>query len=983
MSDCLNESILFKLAQGDLELAESTEIEQHIDACIWCRRLVAETARVALRSGAATNSAPLDAPAKIARGTELGRYVILQRVGVGAMGVVYAAYDSKLDRKIALKLLHDIADDEAPEQHRDRLLREAQALARLSHPNVIAVYDVGDFAGQLFLSMEFVEGETLTAWLGARPRSPAEILEIFIAAGRGLSAAHRAGLVHRDFKPDNVLVGRDGRVRVTDFGLARRTARDDAAGTSLDQSSSAGGTPLYMAPEQHLGQAVDPRSDQFSFCVTLFEALANVHPFAARTRQELAVAVLRGNVRPFKPDARTPAAVERALRHGLSPRRDDRYPSMEALLEALAPARRRQQSLFVGGALVCALAALATAAIREARAPRLLCQGAEHKFDRVWDPQIRETIAAAFARSDKPYAMDVWRTVAHGLDDYSRKWAAMYTDACEATRIRGDQSEALLDRRMQCLDERQKQAAALSQLLLHADAPIIERAVDATSALPRIEACANVEELLQEQPPPTDAATRAHVDELQARLANAAALQTAGRISEALPLTGAIATASQALHYRPLEAKALLQRGVLQRLTGDHKNGIASLTNALMAAEAGRSDRVLLEVLTELIAVEGYLGHADEAARWTRWAAAVLERGGHDRHDAALLEYSLGWLSLSQRNDREARTHFTAAVAAVEPSGDEPLLASSLYGLGVTLGNMGQGAAAIPYFERARALREKLFGPRHPLVAEVLAQLSGVHVAMGAMDEALAEARSSLHILEAAFGSRTSDVARGYISLGFVHNVRGEFEDALECFLKGRARFRDTVGPDHLDTLGAANAIAAMQIQIGRYQDARAELEQLLATLTRTHHAQGDAAADAWTSLGQIDIEEQHWARALEELHRALAIAETAFGADSPQLWPQLGQLGRAWLGLGRPDKAATTLQRALSIGPESEIPPISRADIELALARALWDGGGDRQRALALAATAQRDYERAAAPPTRGLERVRAWRNERSAAAQ
>lgn len=304
-------------------------------------------------------------PPELTVGGHVGRYVILRRLGEGGMGIVYAAYDAELDRKVAIKLLHDSASDN-PER-RTRLLREAQAMARISHPNVVNVYEVGEVSGRIYVAMEFVDGVTLAEWQ-LRPHSWVEILELYRAAGEGLAAAHRAGLVHRDFKPENVLVGGDGRPRVADFGLARSGPEERGEGTqgpaatssSSSSSSEPGGqralspaltvagtimgTPLYMSPEQHSGEATDGRSDQFSFCAALFEALYKTLPFAGDNLRALSFNVLSGRLRPLPAGTSVPERIGAALKRGLSVAAEARFPSMTELLAALAVDPRRDPS---------------------------------------------------------------------------------------------------------------------------------------------------------------------------------------------------------------------------------------------------------------------------------------------------------------------------------------------------------------------------------------------------------------------------------------------------------------------------------------------------------------------------------------------------------------------------------------------------------------------------------------------------------------
>ncbi len=346
------------------------------------------------------------------RGSAVGRYVVLEFIGSGGMGMVYAAYDPELDRKVALKLLRpDRAGAEG--EAALRLQREAQAIARLSDPHVVAVYDAGTFGDQVFVAMEFVEGRTLRQWLADGKRGWPEVLEVFVAAGHGLAAAHAAGLVHRDFKPDNVLLGTDGRVKVADFGLARPAG--EVGGEVLPSSSGSGsggllaspltewgavmGTPAYMAPEQRRGAAADARSDQFSFCVALWEALYGQKPFAG---QEL---------REPPEGSGVPARLGPVLRRGLSASPEERFPGMKDLLDDLQhdPAVFRRRWL-VAAALILGTAALFSGlGYFQARRAQL-CGGAGEKLAGVWDADRKAAGLASFLRSGSPIARQALST---------------------------------------------------------------------------------------------------------------------------------------------------------------------------------------------------------------------------------------------------------------------------------------------------------------------------------------------------------------------------------------------------------------------------------------------------------------------------------------------------------------------------------------------------------------------------------------------
>src|SRR5580704_12828762 len=381
--DCLDDNLASEFVSGSMPSPAQTKVERHLAGCRDCRQLVAALAGTGDDSDVATH--PRDKltesqagklPA-LSIGDRVGRYLVLSTLGAGGMGMVFAAYDPQLDRKIALKVLRTNLGANTADA-RKRLKREAQAIARLNHPNVVGVYDVGTTTSgeDVYIAMEFVEGDTLTTWLKRYPRTWREILEIFAQAGRGLMAAHSVGLLHRDFKPDNVLVGSDGRVRVTDFGLARSlfgiddsnrgpVADGDPAKliqVDLTATGTVLGTPRYMPPEQLQGPNIDARSDQFSFCVALYEALYNVHPLSGAT----SVAMLeRGTpAEPPPADTRVPSKVGRAVMRGLSRERSDRFAAMAELMTELAPPEPRPKlRMAVAIAVMTILLGGATAAI--------------------------------------------------------------------------------------------------------------------------------------------------------------------------------------------------------------------------------------------------------------------------------------------------------------------------------------------------------------------------------------------------------------------------------------------------------------------------------------------------------------------------------------------------------------------------------------------------------------------------------------------
>lgn len=372
---CLSEDLVLALAQGQLATEKLRDAEQHVSQCRDCRQLVAEAMRYGGQDegegphpdrSPPRERGPTASPR--APGTRVGRFEIEGVLGAGASGIVYRAYDPQLDRRVALKLLRpDIGGPTEAADWRRRMVLEAQAMARLTHPNVVVVYDGGLLGDEVFIAMEIVEGESLASWLRRRPRNPTEIVGIFFPIAHGLAAAHAAGVVHGDFKPANVLVGDDGRPRIADFGLAHRVTQ------ARPEAGRSAGTPLYMAPEQMLGQGAQAASDQFGYCVALFEALYGRHPFgdfakATPSLLELSSAVIRGDLRVPSAGSAVPHELFEVLRRGLSARVELRFASMTALAEALERAvgrslaragrRRAGRAAVVAGAVAAAAAGL-------------------------------------------------------------------------------------------------------------------------------------------------------------------------------------------------------------------------------------------------------------------------------------------------------------------------------------------------------------------------------------------------------------------------------------------------------------------------------------------------------------------------------------------------------------------------------------------------------------------------------------------------
>ena len=465
-------------------------------------------------------------------GAMAGASRILELIGAGGLGRVYRAYDDRLRREVAVKILR------AGDDHAAMLLAEAQTMARLAHPNVVAVYDVGTVAGRPYVAMELVEGEDLRAWLERGPHPWREVVALFVAAGRGLAAAHAAGIVHRDFKPDNVFLGKDGRARVGDFGLAAphgdpgAVAAADLEALSSDPirySAAVAGTPAYLSPEQHLREPVDARADQFAFSVALHEGLYGVRPFSGRSLTELRQNVLEHAVVVAPSSSGVPGWVRAVVLRGLARDPAARFPSMDAMLRALErdpAARRRRLTVGVGLAATSALAL--TGLLRTAAPPPApTCDGGRARVAASWGPGPRAALERAFLASGHTDGGAAFTSVATVLDRYATGWAAMYDDACAATAVRHAQSPELLDLRMACLERR---LGALDQVTARlAQEPsreLVAAAPKVVRALDDVTACGDVLALRAAMPPPADAPRRARASR---RSSSGAARSRGGR----------------------------------------------------------------------------------------------------------------------------------------------------------------------------------------------------------------------------------------------------------------------------------------------------------------------------------------------------------------------------------------------------------------------------------------------------------------------
>ncbi len=1039
---CPAERTLDELATGGLSPDGRAAVLAHAADCPACAARLSKGPAGAIEATADVGTAP-GAPALedvlLPRGASIGRYLVLDKLGDGGMGVVYAAYDSELHRKVAVKLLRNKKGARPAEAAtaQQRMLREAQALARLSHPNVISVFDVGTYGERVFMAMELVEGTTLRERFTRERPAWREVVRWFVEAGRGLQAAHQAGLIHRDFKPDNVLVGGDGRVRVMDFGLARQAeapAEDEATApldleptprspnpslleVPLTRAGLRMGTLQYMAPEQHQ-RAGDERSDQFSFCVSLYEALYGARPFRV---ERLSPQSTDWRLPPAPRGVRVPAHLRRLLARGLSPEPERRFGSMAQLLAELSrdpiAARRRWGAASAVG--LVALTALG-ASWRVASGRQAACSGGAQQLASAWDEGRRAQVERALLGTGVPYAAQTWERVQAGLDDYARGWAGQYAEACEATSVRKEQSAEVLDLRMGCLQRAKVELSSAVEVLAAADPAVLETAVKVVAGLPPLARCADVEALRQAVPAPRDLAEQRQVTQVRAELSAAAALENAGRYEQALARAAAAEAQLASLAYRPVHAEVLLRKGSVLLQQGQFPAAEAALHQAFtiglevgaleLAVTAGAALGVVVgerlarpaeglwlgetalglsgrvpggraESLARqaLASVHERRGKYEEAEAQLRRALELSARAaGAESLDAALVRNSLAIILYREGHYPEAEAEHRRVLALRQKllGADHPLVAQSMANLGSTLQRLGREADAEVQMRAALVLRERVLGAEHPDVAHTLHILATLLADMGRLDEAEAAQRRALAIREKLFGEMHPSVTQSLNNLAYVLQNRGQYGEAERTLLRVVALREKMLGPEHPDLAQSLALLGVVQRNGGKLPQAEESLRRGLVLGTKALGPEHPLVAQVHHELGLCLSGRGRYAEAEAEERTALALHEKRLGPEHLQVATVGRDLALLLVKQGRPAEALALARRALKIAAAPGVAPRDRAELAFPLAKVLW-AAGERTEALARAREASAGYTQPEDAPRRTA--VEQWLAQRS----
>jgi len=1004
-SACPSEDAIAAFLADELGAAEREALERHMDACSACQAVVSEMIRVFAGSRIPTTgpdgsigqaSAPARRSDALSAGATIGRYRVIEIVGIGGMGIVYAADDPELQRRVAVKVLRTSGHVDA-DAHSQRLLREARALAKLSHPNVIPVYDVGTWNDRVFVAMEFVDGWTLGKWLALRPRTWATVGPVLLAAGRGLAAAHEAGFVHRDLKPDNILVSRSGRVFVTDFGLARwaeattvepsvaplqgwtlthpttgsrpgseadsRTQPEPFA--TLTRSGAFVGTPAYMAPEQFTAEPVGPAADQFAFCVVLWEALFGKRPFEGRTLGALAHAVCEADPPAFPSGVQVPRPVKAALLRGLAKRPDDRHPSMAALLHALEPTRRTWVPWTAAGAIAAAsVGAMLLSTKADPAAATVPCSNLPGLTE-VWGDARRTAIAAAFDQTGARYAAPTSaRTIAE-LDAYADTWAARELEICEAQQ-QGSMDVGRTAMRLDCLDRSREFFTGIVDGLEHADVALVDRAVRVVTGLPDLGACVDDARLGAERKPDAPPERTAEVESVRAALLGADADLQLGRYAAGLQRVDAEVERAAALGFQPLVAEVAYTRGRLLSNLARNDEAAVELERAELEATASRHIQIAAKAVIMQLYVMGRrrdewptIAAMVKRAEATAQAARLAPGERAALHiNAAVGAYYAGELEIAEAESKRA-------LELIDRDAEPLRWATASLNLASYMRKRGAIETAVPTIRAVIDVYTAELGRVHPDVAEAYRELAISLKNLERFDEARQAAQASLAITAEAMGEAHYTYGGALSTSSGIEGAAGEYAEALALADRSIDVLRAAGQPTQIPEAQKAEWLIAL----GRPDEASPIVDALMAAEVERRGADSPSTAWIWFVRCSLESKRRDVDATRAACDRAIAVTGAAPGSDD-ELSLQLDRaVYLAEAGAG--EAAITPLQALLPRVEESPATPTT-ARIFRELGERSWAFAGSRARARAWVERAHAQFVEVGLAET--AAEVRAW---------
>ena len=999
---CPSDDRLNTYLAGQLEPWEAATIEQHVATCPTCPAVIEAHSSLFARGSSELRSNDGDntrEPGRVlAPGDKVGDYVLLHRIGAGGMGVVWAAYDPLLDRQLAIKLLGDHAH--ASRSLRARFEREARITAKLLHPAIVHIQEAGTHAGEPYYVMKLVGGKSLDSAIAERTSVAARLALVpnVTAIVDAIAYAHEAGVLHRDLKPQNVMVGEFGETVVIDWGLASTTkaaaaaaATDAPTPDSTMNPSGVLGTPSYMPPEQASGLLVDHRADIYALGAILYQVIVGKRPYANHTPAATLVAVLDGPPEPLAtlaPDA--PHDLRTIAETAMAREPADRYATARQLADELKRfstgqmvgahrysrherARRwvgRHRTVLTLGTVV-ALAGAATAGLaRDATVADTRCSGMEHRLAGVWDPFRAATVRVAFIASGAPHGTASADRVVKRLDDYGHDWTAVRVEACEATHRRGEQSEALLDLRMQCLDRKRSALNALASLLdgdVSRDA--VDRAIQSTAQLAPVADCSDGTALLAAFPAPPLPLVPA-VQAAQHDLDAAVALESLGRYREAVAAIETLAPRARNLAYPPLTAAVHYWHARTLRLVTDYVRAEAIARTAIATAATAKDDTLAADSWFELLHAMMMQNKSDEAAKLDSFAAVAVARAGNTPVLQARLLNVQGSAAFKQLDLKTARARYERSLALGDRN--DPRQWVNVMNLGMLSQREGKFADAKRVFEELVAQYERELGPDHPETARVLYNLALAQQSLGELAEARTSCERSLRIRTASLGAEDPRTAESIELLGQIMSRQGDPQ--AETQLRRAVQIKEKLlGPKHADVARMLGNLADVIQREGKLDEATELHRRALAIKLEVYGPKHPHTAYSLHGLGVVLADRGDCVAARPYLADALESFTAAHGPDHPTLAYVLVGLGRCDLELGHIEQAVIEAERALAIREKSQPDPEAVAEASFLLGRAMW-AAKRRDRATQLVKRARELYETAGPGAAPELAKVNAW---------
>lgn len=929
--DCPNDEDLVALASGHVAEQDRAALLHHLDDCTTCRQVVADLVRHGLATGSAAQSpteipfaATVPAASELAHvgrtlvlrqpGEYVGRFCVRGVIGRGGMSVVYRATDPTLQRDVALKFM---LPGPLPGGN-ETLVSEARTLAQLEHPHIARVYEVGEIDGEVFAAVELVEGMTLRQW-AQTPHPRGEYARHFAAAALAIAYAHERGVIHRDIKPDNLLVGNSGELRVVDFGLA----------TNNDSSKGAG-TPAYMAPEQLAGAPASFASDQYALCATFYEAIVGARRWDGTARSV-----------PFPAHAKVPRKLAAVLRRGLHPDPAERYADMQSLVRALERTRRRSRKVTWSIALSFVAVVVGWLALQPLEVDQ--CRRGAANIEEEWS-RWRGRIANRFISMAPEFGGQSVRAIERAIDRYATRWKAMRVGVCEA---RSELSDARFSKSLSCLEARRAQVAAAFDLLAQADRALVERAPRLIGGLAPLTECFAAQIDSAALPPVEE---QAEANAISSELPSVDAQRWAGHFQQGLARANSLAVRAQRLSHEPTRNDVALALGQLLAAANREQEAESHLAKALYGGVAAHQQRLIARAALTLVGTYTGLKKYDQAETAIRHTEAAIRALGGDSQLDGELQNGIGNLRYEQGRLAEAETAFRLAITTFGiPPGDIPSQAAALNNLSMVLVDQGKLSQAESALSEAAQLVESGMGNRHPYLTSIWTNQGVVATVRGDHKRAGELHRAAWQLALAAYGSRAEQTLDARFNAIVAKAEMGQSAEAEREFADLRIDQETSLGENHPAVARTWNSLGVMAEQANRLDEATDAFNRTLAIYKKLFTPPHPKIAFTELNIAILRGRLKQHKEAYDLYESSRRAFELIHGENNAFVAMALTGLATEAEALGRKAEVGPNLEHALAIWTAIEPEGTERGATEFALAQVLWTSPTTRKRGRAL----------------------------------